>query len=258
MKKSLSALFFTLFFIAAAYSQSFYGSQYLVGTRVNDSITSTPISDPGPGGCYPSASYTVTYPISKVSGITNYMLITAVSPGNSAYTTQIGVLHAGDTLAFTQQYPSYDFYFPTGGGIVYTLKAAGIPKNSGESYPCGQFIETTNTSGCPDVISYTFIQTGSVQAKNDKVSPLAFKIVPLVNLSAPSFSTDATVTVDKSIILKDSRFELYDSYGRKTETVPVNDYNFTIDRKGVSDGTYFWKVINNDETIGLGKVVITH
>lgn len=258
MKKVISALFLILFYATATYSQSFYGSQYLVGTKINDSITSTPISDPGPGGCYPSASYTVTYPISKVNGVTNYMLVTAVSPGNSAYTTQIGVVHVGDTLAFTQQYPSYDFYFPTGGGIVYTIKAAGVPKTAGENYPCGQFIETTNTSGCPDVISYTFIQSGKVQATSDKVSPLAFKIVPLVNLSVASFSTDANVTIDKSIILKNSRFELYDSYGRKIESRSVTDHDFTIDRKGINDGTYFWKVINNDETIGLGKVVITH
>lgn len=186
------------------------------------------------------------------------MLITAVSPGNSAYTTQIGVLHVGDTLPFTTQYPSYDFYFPKGGGIVYSIRAIGTPQTAGENYPCGEFIETTNTSGCPDVISYTFIQTGSVQAKNDKVSPLSFKIVPLVKLTAPSFSVTTTVYIDPSITLKDSRFELYDSYGRRTASKKISDHTFTIDRKGISDGTYFWKVINNDETIGLGKVVITH
>ncbi|HXB13037.1 MAG TPA: hypothetical protein VNZ45_13705, partial [Bacteroidia bacterium] len=132
MNRIFKLLFFVLVSTTTAFSQSFYGSQYFVGIPVNDSITSTPISDPGPGGCYASASYTVTFPVSKVSGVKNYMLVTAVSPGNSAYTTQSGVLHKGDTLPFTSNSPSYDFYFPTGGGIMYTIKAKGTPQVAGE------------------------------------------------------------------------------------------------------------------------------
>jgi hypothetical protein len=255
--KRTATLIVLLFIVSIAYSQSFYGSQYFVGTKVNDSITSTPISDPGPGGCYPSAAYTVTFPISKITGIKNYMLIDAVSSGNSVYTTQIGNVHTGDTLVFSSQYPSYDFYFPTGGGVVYTIRAIGTPTKAGESYSCGQFIEATDASGCPDIISYTFIQTAKVQVTNGIVSPQVFKIVPLVNL-APSFSKTTSVTIDVSVTLKDARFELYDISGRKAASQPINDRNFTIDRNGMADGNYFWKVINNNATIGLGKIVITH
>jgi hypothetical protein len=256
MKRIFALLFFILFAIAAAHSQSFYGSQYFVGAPVNDSITSTPVSDPGPGGCYASASYTITFPVSKVTGIKYYMLVTAVSPGNSAYTTQAGTLHKGDTLPFTSNSPSYDFYFPTGGGIMYTIKAKGTPQKAGEIYPCGQFIETTSTSGCPDVVSYTFIQSATVQTKNGAVSPMAFKMVPLVTFGASSFSTITNITIDASINLKDARFELYDAYGRRVQSAAITDHAFTVSRKGIPNGQYVWKVINDKATIGLGDVII--
>jgi|GEM_PF-3539072 len=252
---------FTLIFLAAisvCNGQSFYGSQYAVGTPVNDSITSTPISDPGPGGCYPSASYTVTFPISKVTGVENYMLITAVSPGNSLYTTQKGTVHAGDMLTFTSETPSYDFYFPKGGGIVYTIKARGTPKTADETYACGQFVETTYTNDCPDVVTYTFIQTAKVQATQGNTSQPTLKIMPLVNFTQTSYSKSTNVSIDASISLKDAKFELYDTYGRRAKSIAITDRAFTINRDGLDDGTYFWKVINNNMAIGLGKVIITH
>lgn len=254
----LLSFVFLLFFASSVYSQSFYGTQYFVGTPVNDSITSTPISDPRPDGCNPSASYTVMFPISKVTGVKNYILINAVSPGNSVYTTLKGIVHVGDTLPFTSETPNYDFYFPSGGGIVYTIRAIGTPKVTDESYPCGQFVETTKPSGCPDIITYSFIQTGKVQAASANVAQLTYKIMPQVTLAAASFSKITTVIVDESITLKDAKFELYDNFGLKVKTVPFTDHTFMVDRNGVTDGTYFWKVINNNSTIGLGKVVITH
>lgn len=249
-------LFFALFSVCNG--QSFYGSQYFVGTPVNDSITTTPVSDPGPGGCYPSASYTVTFPVSKVDGVENYMLITAVSPGNALYTTQKGTVHAGDMLPFTPETPSYDFYFPKGGGIVYTIKARGTPKTAGQPYTCGQFVETTYSNDCPDVVTYTFIQTAKVQESSNNTSQPALKIMPLVNFTQTSFSKSTTVNIDASVSLKDTRFELYDSFGRKTKSVAVTDRSFNISRDGMDDGTYFWKVVNNNTTIGLGKIIITH
>jgi len=257
MNRVFAFLSLILFSFTVAHGQSFYGSQYFVGTPVNDSITSTPISDPGPGGCYASASYTVTFPVSKVTGVKNYMLITAVSPDNSAYTTQSGVLHKGDTLPFTANTPGYDFYFPTGGGIMYTIRAKGTPKTAGEIYPCGQFIETTSTSGCPDIVSYTFIQSAKVQVTNGIVSPMAFKIVPLVTFGASSFSSTTSITIDASVNLKDTRFELYDDFGRRLQSTQVTGHAFTVSRTGIPNGEYIWKVINDKQTIGLGDVIIT-
>src|SRR5690349_24505719 len=112
MNRLLSFLFLLFFSVSVAHAQSFYGTQYFVGTPVNDSITSTPISDPRPNGCTPSASYSVTFPASKVTGVKNYILINAVSPGNSVYTTLNGIVHVGDTLTFTSETPSYDFFCP--------------------------------------------------------------------------------------------------------------------------------------------------
>lgn len=257
MKRLLYSLALALL-SACAYSQSFYGIQYFVGTPVNDSITSTPISDPGPDGCNPSASYTVIFPISKVTGVKNYILINAVSPGNSVYTPLTGIVHVGDTLPFTSETPSYDFYFPRGGGIVYTIRARGTPTVANENYPCGQFIETTKPSGCPDIITYSFIQTGKVEAAGANVSQLTYKIMPLVTFAAASFSKITSVVVDASISLKDAKLELYDNFGRKVKTITVDSRSVMIDRQGMEDGTYFWKMINNNSTIGLGKVIITH
>jgi hypothetical protein len=258
MKRTLYTAFFALFCFSAAYGQSFYGTQYFVGTPVNDSITSTPIADPKPGGCNPSPSYTVMFPVSKVTGVKFYMLINAVSPGNSVYTALKGIVHVGDTLAFSDETPSYDFYFPAGGGIVYTLRAKGTPQKADENYPCGQFVETTKPTGCPDIITYTFIQTGKVQASGGSVSQLTYKIMPQVNLAASSFSKITSVIIDASITLKDTKFEMYDNYGRKVKTLTVSDHTFMVDRIGIEDGTYFWKVFNNNSTIGLGKVTVTH
>jgi hypothetical protein len=256
MNKLLSVLFFVPFTLAA-YGQSFYGSQYVVGSPLNDSIASTPISDPGPGGCYPSASYTVTFPMSKVTGVKYYMLITAVSPGNSAYTTQLGQLHVGDTLPFISAYPSYDFYFPTGGGIMYIIKAIGTPTKEGEYYSCGEFVENTNSAGCPDVISYNFVQSAKVQDPKNSSSQVPMRIMPLVTLSAASFSSTNTVNIDPSIKIKDARFELYDAFGRRVQSTVISDKTFTITREDIPNGNYIWKVINDRETIGLGKVIIT-
>ncbi|HXB11409.1 MAG TPA: hypothetical protein VNZ45_05445, partial [Bacteroidia bacterium] len=95
------------------------------------------------------------------------------------------------------------------------------------------------------------------QAANNSVSPMAFKIVPLVTFGASSFSTTTNITIDASITVKDARFELYDDFGRRLQSTAITGHTFTINRTGIPNGQYVWKVINDKQTIGLGDVIIT-
>ncbi|MDD5570318.1 MAG: DUF4832 domain-containing protein [Bacteroidales bacterium] len=70
------------------------------------------------------------------------------------------------------------------------------------------------------------------------------------------FNTDFTLIFSSEIIRKNAMIKIYDVCGKEVKTILINDNETIIERGELQNGIYFYQVINNNESINKGKLVI--
>jgi hypothetical protein len=71
------------------------------------------------------------------------------------------------------------------------------------------------------------------------------------------FTDNATVSIGKSVTLSNAEIRIYDIVGKEVRIISdIQSHQLTIDRKGLSDGMYFYKLINKGQEVHSGKLII--
>lgn len=70
------------------------------------------------------------------------------------------------------------------------------------------------------------------------------------------FSVSATVVIPSSLVFPDTRLELFNVVGKKIKNFHSYSGNIQIHRGNLSQGIYFYRLLNDEKTIGKGKIII--
>ncbi len=71
------------------------------------------------------------------------------------------------------------------------------------------------------------------------------------------FSEFTTIQIGKDIKLANAEMHIYDMLGKEVKLISkINSNEIKIDSKGLSEGMYLYKFINDGETIASGKLFI--
>ena len=70
------------------------------------------------------------------------------------------------------------------------------------------------------------------------------------------FNTNFTLKIPSEIVLKNAMIKIYDVCGKEVKTVLINSNETIIDRGELQSGLYFYTIINNNEKIANGKIVV--
>jgi hypothetical protein len=81
-------------------------------------------------------------------------------------------------------------------------------------------------------------------------------LINKISIYPNPFQTNFTIKISSEIIIKDAVMKVYDVCGKEVKTVSVNSYETIIDRDGLQSGIYFYQIINNNESIDKGKLLI--
>jgi|GEM_PF-362535 len=191
-----------------------------------------------------TTTYTVTGTLGGCTG-TQVVNVT-VDPAATANITQI------QNLLTSTPAINYQWYL---NGII-------IPGATSQSYLAtanGNYtVMTTNASGCTatsnpfPIISFLGINT--IDGTN------------VISIYPNPFSTSATLELKGSVLNGDIEIVIYDMLGREVKNMQLSPksqsntnqsgMSFIIDRNDLSNGMYFYKLTNKNETIGSGKFSI--
>ncbi|MFA6923363.1 MAG: sugar-binding protein [Bacteroidales bacterium] len=70
------------------------------------------------------------------------------------------------------------------------------------------------------------------------------------------FNTFFTLKISDATILKNAEMKIYDVCGKEVKSVSISSNETTINRGELQNGIYFYSVINNNEKITNGKIVV--
>ena len=78
-----------------------------------------------------------------------------------------------------------------------------------------------------------------------------------VELAPNPFNETTVFTIHSSTANQLYTFEMMDVLGKHVREIKdIHEHQFTISRNGIKDGLYFYKVMNNEGVIGIGKMII--
>ncbi|MFI5219729.1 MAG: T9SS type A sorting domain-containing protein [Bacteroidia bacterium] len=77
-----------------------------------------------------------------------------------------------------------------------------------------------------------------------------------INIYPNPFAVVATLTVNSNFKLKNADLKLFDVTGREIKQFEIKNQKTEIKRENLSSGVYFYKVHNENELIGAGKLII--
>jgi hypothetical protein len=69
-------------------------------------------------------------------------------------------------------------------------------------------------------------------------------------------TTNFTLKISSEIIIKDAVIKIYDVCGKGIKNISINTNETIIDRGELQSGIYFYQIINNNERIDNGKLII--
>ncbi|MDD5570319.1 MAG: choice-of-anchor Q domain-containing protein [Bacteroidales bacterium] len=99
-----------------------------------------------------------------------------------------------------------------------------------------------------DIGAYEYVISTSQQEIENAINVFAIYPNP--------FNTTFTLKISPEIIIKNALMKIYDVYGKEVKTILINTNETIIDRGELQSGIYFYQVINNNENIFKGKLVI--
>jgi hypothetical protein len=79
----------------------------------------------------------------------------------------------------------------------------------------------------------------------------------MVSVYPNPFNENATISIDKTVQLKNAEMHLYNVLGEEISSMSsIQTHEFKIQKNSISEGVYFYKIINNAMVIGTGKLII--
>ncbi|MGZ6539787.1 MAG: T9SS type A sorting domain-containing protein, partial [Bacteroidia bacterium] len=71
------------------------------------------------------------------------------------------------------------------------------------------------------------------------------------------FTDNTTISIGNAVVLSNAEIHVYDVVGKEVKIISnIQSHQFIMDRSGLSNGMYFYKLINKGQVIGSGKLVI--
>ncbi len=70
------------------------------------------------------------------------------------------------------------------------------------------------------------------------------------------FNGNTTITIDRSIQLKNAELQVYDVVGKLISVSKIESHEFNFENTSMSEAIYIYKLINNAEQIATGKLII--
>ncbi|MBI3500940.1 MAG: T9SS type A sorting domain-containing protein [Bacteroidetes bacterium] len=77
-----------------------------------------------------------------------------------------------------------------------------------------------------------------------------------ISVNPNPFSTSAIFTIDSGVRVQNSRFELFDVFGKQVKSFQVTSQRFEIVRGNFPSGIYFYKLCDENKIISSGKIII--
>ncbi|MFA6923362.1 MAG: T9SS type A sorting domain-containing protein [Bacteroidales bacterium] len=138
------------------------------------------------------------------------------------------------TLCSSGGYCGGAYTIPIG---THTITAYADPVNRfAESDETNNTLSQTITVGTTGIVNVT--QDGGI------------KVYP------NPFNTSFTLKISSAIILKNTMMKIFDVCGREVKIISINNHETTIEKDELQSGIYFYSIINNNEKITNGKLVV--
>lgn len=78
----------------------------------------------------------------------------------------------------------------------------------------------------------------------------------LLNIYPNPFTSSTTLKINSATTLKNTELKIYDVLGKEVKQIPVNSSEIAINRDELENGIYFYRLINSNEIIATGKLII--
>ncbi|MFA6923365.1 MAG: T9SS type A sorting domain-containing protein [Bacteroidales bacterium] len=139
--------------------------------------------------------------------------------------------------------------YPTGVSNPYPINRIFLNNAySGGSAPIEQWttgLEIWNGWPCGVGVS-CYTPTGLSEKSNQEV----FNVYP------NPFTTNFTLKISDATILKNAEMKIYDVCGKEVKSVSISSNETIIERGELQSGIYFYSIINNNEKITNGKLIV--
>jgi|GEM_PF-4791493 len=193
--------------------------------------------------------------IPLATGVEIVCAVNSVSPVDTVYTLEAGIVHIGDTFTFPSAANNhYTFYSPSDGNLLLSLVVKGTPAVPFESYPCELFIICTladcgNTcliTAAPSSCSVSDFSGINVNNENGEGSTMVVFHNGILEIFIDrQYHHGGTFSLFNSEGKAMAEFEL--EYGKKHFSNPLSR---------ISSGIYFWKINYRDGNYQSGKLPV--
>jgi hypothetical protein len=155
--------------------------------------------------------------------------------------------------------------------IKITWAAIGVTPSSGKLIGLDIFSDDDDDGGIADGGMSWFTTTptssndpsafGTIKLDGTSCGGVTTGLTKEANKNAISiypnpFNTNFTLKISAETILKNTIMEIYDVCGKEVKNILITDSETIVDRAELQSGIYFYNVINNNESIAKGKLVI--
>jgi hypothetical protein len=165
--------------------------------------------------------------------------------------TNIGSIPSGNTIVNPIAGVTPGFVnFQANGSGDYHLQSSSTCHDGGTatSAPSKDYEGNARPQGAGyDVGAYEYKLTTAVM-ETENASVIAVYPNP--------FSKNFVINISSETLLKDAVIKMYDLCGKEVKSVLMSSYETTVSRDELQSGIYFYNLINNNESISKGKLVI--
>lgn len=191
----------------------------------------------------------------------NVLITGYFGSANSTFGT-ITLTSAGSSDIFLAKYDATgNAVWAKSAGGTDSDKAYGVSTNaSGDVFVAGDFLSPAISFGSI-ILTNTANQTGGINdifvAKVSATTGIAENLIKNhISIYPNPFSTTATLKINSATSFKNAELKIYDVLGREVKHILVNTSEIIINRDELENGIYFYKLMNSQEVIVTGKIII--